>query len=645
MYGFMRLGVAVPMLRVADCTYNTEIILEQIKKGAEIGVQVLTFPELCITSYTCGDLFFQTHLLKSAEKSLEKILTETKNIQMVISVGLPVALGNQIFNCSALLYQGAILGVIPKTHLPNYNEFYEKRWFSSANDLLSNEVFLCGQKVPIGNDLIFTNTAMPECIIAVEICEDLWSPIPPSSSHSLYGATIILNPSASNELVGKHDYRKNLVCQQSSRCLSAYVYASAGIGESTQDTVFSGHSMIAENGAIVKETKRFERTSQLIFSDVDLERLVKDRQKNSGFMEHTRKAEGFRCYRTISFSMEQSTSSSLEKQLNINPFVPQGEMKTKRCEDIINIQVVGLARRMEHTHSSTMVVGISGGLDSTLALLVAVKACDYLELDHSHVLGITMPGFGTSDRTYYNALNLMTALGIRMKEISIKEAALLHFKDIEHDPSVHDVTYENTQARERTQILMDISNKENGFVVGTGDLSELALGWATYNGDHMSMYGVNSGVPKTLVRELVYWVATYGKLDKSSNEILLDVLETPISPELLPPDQDGKIMQKTEDIVGPYEIHDFFLYYIIRYGFSPAKILFLADKAFDGIYDHATLLKWLKNFYRRFFMQQFKRSCLPDGPKVGSVSLSPRGDWRMPTDAFARIWMDEVEKL
>ena len=644
MYGFMRLGVAVPTLRVADCTYNTEVILEQIQEGVQKGVQVLTFPELCITSYSCSDLFFQTPLLKSAEKSLERILVETKTLNMVISVGLPVSLGNQLFNCAALLYQGNILGVVPKTYLPNYNEFYEKRWFSSADDLISNEVVLCGQKVPIGNDLIFTNTAMPECKIAMEICEDLWSPIPPSSSHSLYGATIILNPSASNELAGKHDYRTNLVSQQSSRCVCAYAYASAGIGESTQDTVFSGHSMIAENGAIVKETKRFARTSQLIISDVDLEQLIKDRQKNTGFMEYTKKAEGFQYYRTIPFAMEE-TNTSLEKHININPFVPQGDNKAQRCEGIFNIQVVGLARRMEHTHSNTLVVGISGGLDSTLALLVAVKACDYLELDRSHVLGVTMPGFGTSDRTYYNALNLMNALGIRVKEIPIREAALQHFKDIEHDPSVHDVTYENTQARERTQILMDLSNKENGFVVGTGDLSELALGWATYNGDHMSMYGVNGGVPKTLVRELVNWVATHGALDKSSNDILLDVLDTPISPELLPPDQDGKINQKTEDIVGPYEIHDFFLYYIIRYGFAPAKILFLAEKAFNGIYDRATLLKWLKNFYRRFFMQQFKRSCLPDGPKVGSVSLSPRGDWRMPTDAFARVWMDEVEKL
>lgn len=647
MYGYVRVGAAVPKLKVADCIYNTEEILKSIEDAEKKQVQVLTFPELCITSYTCGDLFFQSSLLKGAENALCEILEKTKEKDMVITVGIPVSKDNQIFNCAVVLHKGKILGVVPKTFLPNYSEYYEERWFSSADDLISEEIILCGQKAPIGADLLFQAENIKNLKIGIEICEDLWCPIPPSSYQSLFGATLLLNPSASNELATKHEYRKALVAQQSSRCIAGYVYASAGIGESTQDVVFSGHSMICENGSFLKETKRFEQESQLIVADMDMEILSNDRRKNSSFMNHIRKPDSMRFYREIKFSLEEpSNIETFERTIKSKPFIPEdNEYLDQRCQDIFHIQVTGLARRISHTHAKSLVIGISGGLDSTLALLVAVKACDYLNLDRSHVIGVTMPGFGTTDRTYQNAITLMKYLGIETREISIREASLRHFKDINHDPSVHDVTYENTQARERTQILMDLANQQSGLVVGTGDLSELALGWATYNGDHMSMYGVNAGVPKTLVRVLVGWVAKYGELNEKANEILLDVLDTPVSPELLPPDEKGNINQKTEELVGPYELHDFFLYYVVRFGFSPAKILFLAEQAFKGEYDRETLLKWLKNFYRRFFAQQFKRSCLPDGPKVGSINLSPRGDWRMPTDASNQVWMEEVEKL
>ncbi|NLK36824.1 MAG: NAD(+) synthase [Epulopiscium sp.] len=647
MYGFVRVGAAVPKLKVSDCIYNTEEILKSIEEAQKKQIQVLTFPELCITAYTCGDLFFQTSLLETAKKSLQEIVEKTKSIDMLFTLGLPLALDNQIFNCAAVIYKGTILGIVPKTHIPNYCEFYEERWFAAAEDLVSEEILLCGQKVPIGSDLLFQSEQVANLKIGVELCEDLWNPIPPSSYQSLYGATLLLNLSASNELASKHEYRRALVAQQSSRTIGAYIYASAGIGESTQDAVFSGHSMIYENGILLKESQRFAREGQIIFADVDLELLANDRRKNSSFMNHTKRSDAQRFYREIKFSMEAAEKiDSLERVIKTKPFIPQqDESLDERCHDIFHIQVAGLARRAEHTNAQSLVIGISGGLDSTLALLVAVKACDFLGWERNRVLGITMPGFGTTDRTYQNALSLMQSLGIRVKEISIKDAALQHFKDIGHDPSLHNVTYENTQARERTQILMDIANQENGFVIGTGDLSELALGWATYNGDHMSMYGVNAGIPKTLVRVLVKWIAESGELEATANDILMDVLDTPVSPELLPPDESGKINQKTEEIVGPYELHDFFLYYVVRFGFSPAKILFLAETAFKGEYDRETLLKWLKNFYRRFFAQQFKRSCLPDGPKVGTINLSPRGDWRMPTDASNRVWMEEVEKL
>lgn len=646
MYGFIRIGAAVPKLKVADCAYNAEQILTLVKEAEKAQVKVLAFPELSITGYTCADLFFQQPLLHGAETALKEIAAATADSDMVLAIGVPVALDNQTFNCAALLCHGKILGLVPKTFIPNYSEFYEERWFSSSKDLISEEITFAGQRVPIGADLLFSADNVPGLKIALEICEDLWVPIPPSSYASLYGATILLNLSASNELASKPVYRKQLVSQQASRCLAAYVYASAGIGESTQDAVFSGHSIICENGSILSETEFFSKENQLIYNDIDLEILTNERRRHTTYMEQLSQPDAQRFYREISFRLNDTSFDTLARPVSDAPFVPSKYADLDgRCQNIFQIQVTGLARRMEHTHADTLVIGISGGLDSTLALLVAVKACDYLGISRSHVVGVTMPGFGTTDRTYHNALELMRSLGIQMREISIRDAALQHFKDIGHDPSIHDVTYENTQARERTQILMDLANKMNGLVVGTGDLSELALGWATYNGDHMSMYGVNAGVPKTLVRVLVNWVAQSGSLGETASDILLDVLDTPISPELLPPDQEGKINQKTEDLVGPYELHDFFLFQILRFGFHPEKVLYLAQQAFQERYDRETLLKWLKNFYRRFFIQQFKRSCLPDGPKIGALCLSPRSDWRMPTDASSRLWLEEVEKL
>lgn len=646
MYGFIRTAAAVPKLKVADCIYNTDEILNIIEEAYKKDVKILAFPELSITSYTCADLFAQTTLIEYAEKSLERIAEFSKDKDMFITVGLPVCCDNQTFNCIAAISKGKILGLIPKTCLPNYSEFYEERWFASSADIISDEITICGQTVPIGADILFTAENIKNLTIGIEVCEDLWSPIPPSSYQSIFGATIIINGSASNELATKHEYRRNLVSQQSSRCICGYIYSSAGTGESTQDTVFSGHSMICENGNMLSESKRFLKEGSIIISDIDIELLANDRKKNTSFMTQLRKNEGPVFFRTVKFTLGENSIDNFYRTVKTAPFVPDNNiMLNERCEDIFNIQVTGLSKRITHTNSKALVVGISGGLDSTLALLVAVKACDYIGLDRKCVHGITMPGFGTTDRTYNNALNLMKSLGITLKEISIKDAAIQHFKDIGHDINIHDVTYENTQARERTQILMDYANKEYGMVIGTGDLSELALGWATYNGDHMSMYGVNGGIPKTLVRVLVKWVAENETLGEGAAEILFDVLDTPVSPELLPPDKDGNINQKTEEIVGPYELHDFFLYYVVRFGFTPAKILFLAEKAFNGKYTRETLIKWIKNFYRRFFAQQFKRSCLPDGPKVGTINLSPRGDWRMPSDAVGRIWLDEAEKL
>ena len=646
MYGYVRVGAAVPRLKLADCTYNKEQIVTMAKEAAAKGIRVLTFPELCITGYTCADLFMQRPLLVAAEKTIKAIASETADLNVFIVVGAPVPLDSQAFNCAVAIYKGEILGMVPKTHLPNYSEFAEERWFSSADDILVDRIRYAGQEVPIGSDLLFAAAGIPDLKIGIEICEDLWVPIPPSSYQALYGATVLLNLSASNELSGKAHYRRRMVAQHSSSCMASYVYVSAGIGESTQDAVFGGHSLICENGEIFAETERFAQNNQLIYADIDLDILTNERRRHTTFLSHLQKAEMHRMYRLITFDMEEPESlEHWSRPLTSAPFHPAADEVDEHCKDIFSIQTAGLARRMEHTHSDSLVIGISGGLDSTLALLVCVKACDFLGIDRSHVLGVTMPGFGTTDRTYQNALTLMKSLGITMKEIPIRDAVTQHFKDIEHDMSLHNVTYENAQARERTQILMDLANKHNGLVVGTGDLSELALGWATYNGDHMSMYGVNGGIPKTLIRVLVNWVATNGEVDAAASAALLDVLDTPISPELLPPDASGNINQKTEDLVGPYELHDFFLYHILHNAYRPAKVLWLAEKAFAGEYDRETLLKWLKNFYRRFFIQQFKRSCLPDGPKVGEISLSPRGDWRMPTDAFSRVWMDEVEKL
>lgn len=651
MFNYAKIGVSVPPVKVADCISNTKNILIEIEKLYKEKVQVALFPELCITGYTCQDLFFQTQLLKTAENCVIQLLEDTKDLDILICIGVPVSVDNQLFNCMAMLYKGELLGLPTKTYLPNYNEFYEERWFSSSVNLITDNVYYANQNAPIGADLIFCDKNNSLLQIGVEICEDLWTSIPPSSYLVQQGATIILNGSASNELATKSDYRKNLLSQQSSRCICAYAYSSAGKGESTQDTVYSGHSMIYENGFCLSEIEPFEETTYII-SHIDLELIHNERKKQNTFMSIQHSEILQKKYRKIYFNSNYKLDNSDYKNheffrtVNKKPFTPEeNDLLNKRCQHILTMQKVALSRRFEHTHSDKLVIGISGGLDSTLALLVATLTCDYLKIPRSTVLGITMPGFGTTDRTYQNAINLMKALEISIDEIPIADSVLQHFKDIKHDKDLHNITYENSQARERTQILMNIANQKNGIVVGTGDLSELALGWATYNGDHMSMYGINAGIPKTLVQVLVKWVALNGDLAEEPSKILLDVLDTPVSPELLPPDDSGNIKQKTEDVVGPYELHDFFIYQVLRYGFSPKKVLFLANTAFEGIYDSETILKWLKNFYRRFFMQQFKRSCLPDGVKIGSICLSPRGDLRMPTDAFADIWLKELEEL
>ena len=623
--GFVRVAAAVPQLKVADCAFNLKQILSLAKQAEQEKVQVLCFPELCITGYTCGDLFFQRQLLHDAEKALSQLLLDTLGLSCVVIVGMPVRTGNTLFNVALVIQGGRILGAVPKTYIPNSNEFYEKRWFSPS-DAGPEKIVIDGHELPFGTNLLFSDKKFA---FAIEICEDLWAPIPPSSQHAMHGAEIIFNLSASNELVGKSNYRRQLVEQQSARCLSGYVYASAGTGESTTDLVFAGNAYVAENGYILKESEAFKQDSQLIVTEIDVERLQATRLRNSNF-ELGKSSE---TYRTIEIEEAHYKHFSLKRVFEKYPFVPQGEQRNENCETIFSIQTAGLAKRWKHTQAHSLVVGISGGLDSTLALLVCVKTADLLAYDRKRIIGITMPGFGTTGRTYKNALGLMESLGITMREISIKAACLQHFEDINHNPDTQDVTYENAQARERTQILMDIANQQNALVVGTGDLSELALGWATYNGDHISMYGVNSGVPKTLVRHLVDWAAE--QMDDKTKAILKDVLDTPVSPELLPAGDDGKIAQKTEDIVGPYELHDFFLFYLLRFGFSVNKIYFLAKEAFKGDYSDMEIKKWLRIFIRRFFSQQFKRSCMPDGPKVGTVNLSPRGDWRMPSDAVA----------
>ena len=633
--GFIKVAAATPKVTVADPAANAEKISELMEETARCGAKIIVFPELCITAYTCGDLFLQETLLKEAKQALLAVTEKTKTVDAIVFVGLPLEHNGKLYNVAAALNKGKILGFVPKTHLPNYGEFYEARHFEPGMKQVEYVSFLPGIKLPIGTEQLFCCEEMPQLRIAAEICEDVWSPNPPSIAHAMAGANVIVNLSASDEVTGKDIYRESLIFGQSARLLCGYIYANAGDGESTQDVVYSGHNLIAENGIVLKRAKRF--VNETIYSELDIFRLNTERRRMTTFQVKNEN------YVNQSFSLKVE-DTSLTRFIDSAPFVPGNKTdRDKRCEEILMIQSMGLKKRLEHTHCKNAVVGISGGLDSTLALLVTVRAFDLLSMEHSHITAVTMPGFGTTDRTYDNAVGLIRCLGADLKEISIKDAVRTHFRDIGQDESVHDVTYENGQARERTQILMDLANKNGGMVIGTGDMSELALGWATYNGDHMSMYGVNASVPKTLVRHLVHYYAdTCG--DATLTKVLLDVLDTPVSPELLPP-ENGKIAQKTEDIVGPYELHDFFLYYVLRFGYAPAKIFRLAKLAFADIYAQETILKWLKTFYRRFFMQQFKRSCLPDGPKVGTVAVSPRGDLRMPSDASWASWQRQLEEL
>lgn len=645
--GFIKVAAAIPSVRVADCAYNIQQIENMMAMADGQGAEIICFPELSVTAYTCQDLFQQQLLLDEAEASLLKILEFSLGLSITAIIGVPLACENRLFNCAAVIQKGRIYGIVPKTFLPNYKEFYEQRWFTSAAMLgEGREVRFCGQSVPLSNRLLFTTT---HCTFGIEICEDLWAPIPPSSYLALRGADIIFNLSASNELIGKNTYLQSLLSGQSARLLSGYVYAGSGYGESTQDLVFSGRAFIYENGHLLARADRFAMKEQLIYSEIDVERLRMERKVNTTYTSHYTDF-GHAQFREVELdAYKTNVPFSLTRPVNPHPFVPKGHDLALRCEEILSIQSEALARRIEHTGAKTVVVGISGGLDSTLALLVCVHAFDRLGRDRRGIVGITMPGFGTTDRTYTNAVNLMKELGVTIREINIAEAVRLHFRDIGHDIDVHDLTYENAQARERTQILMDAAGQTQGFVVGTGDLSELALGWATYNGDQMSMYGVNASIPKTLVRHLVRWAAD-NMADEASRITLLDIVDTPISPELIPAGENGEIRQVTEDLVGPYELHDFFLYQTLRYGFRPQKVFYLAQRAFDGsndagVYSDEVILKWLRVFYRRFFSQQFKRSCMPDGPKVGSCSLSPRGDWRMPSDACVDAWMRDLDAL
>ena len=639
-YGFVKVAAAVPLVQVADCFYNIEKIEGLMRQASEKGVQIIAFPELSVTGYTCLDLFAQQTLLDGAEEALLQLVSNTADLDILTIVGLPLGAENRLINAAVVFQKGAIRGVVPKTYLPNYKEFQEQRWFTSVTELRESTISIGEEEYPMGSHLLFRSGRLTA---GIEICEDLWVPVPPSSLLAMEGANIIFNLSASNELIGKHAYLRSLICQQSARCMAGYVYASSGFGESSTDLVFAGNGIIAENGNLLTESPRFTMEEQLVISEIDIETLQNDRQVNTSFMYGTSGLPKEKA-QVVDFQVRIPDGFSLTRPVDPHPFTPSGEALKERCEEIFHIQVAGLAKRLVHAHAQTAVVGISGGLDSTLALLVTVMTFDALKMPRGQIIGITMPGFGTTDRTYTNACDLIRSLGVTLKEIPIKEACLQHFRDIDHDPSVHDVTYENSQARERTQLLMDVANQKNGLVIGTGDLSELALGWATYNGDHMSMYGVNGSIPKTLVKYLVEWVANH-KVDDASRLTLLDIVDTPISPELIPADENGNIKQKTEDLVGPYELHDFFLYHFLRFGSHPSKIYFLAQKAFAGIYDNATVKKWLYTFFRRFFQQQFKRSCLPDGPKVGSVSLSPRGDWRMPSDAVSRLWLEEIERI
>lgn len=696
--GFIKVAAGTPNVQVADCEFNAAEIIKMVREMEAEGARVMVFPELCITAYTCGDLFWQENLLEEAKVQLMRIAEETADVDAIIFVGLPLEYKGKLYNVAAGLNHGEILGFVPKTYLPNYNEFYEARYFTSGEDVdgtvtirrseyglhhdeemtdedvefgLEAEVEALEEEdsfeeleeideepdyidedeteefdevdVPISSNILFICQEMPKLKIAAEICEDLWVPNPPSVGHAYHGANLIVNLSASDEVVGKDSYRKSLVSAQSARLLCGYIYATAGEGESTQDVVYGGHNLIAENGTILAESRRF--VNGALYADLDIHRLDNERRRMTTcrFVPDLAPEGQDVFYNEVYFNAGRGVTP-LTRKFDSRPFVPGiKEERERRCDEILNIQAMGLKKRLAHIHCQNAVIGLSGGLDSTLALLVTVRAFDMLGMPREKITAVTMPCFGTTDRTYNNACQLSECLGATLKEVNIREAVNLHFRDIGHDPEVHDVTYENGQARERTQILMDIANQSGGIVIGTGDLSELALGWATYNGDHMSMYAVNASVPKTLVRHLVRYYADTCE-DAKLSEILLDILDTPVSPELLPP-KDGVISQKTEDLVGPYELHDFFLYYMLRWTFPPKKIFRLAQNAFAGEYDDETILKWLKTFYRRFFMQQFKRSCLPDGPKVGSAAVSPRGDLRMPSDACSRLWLEELETL
>lgn len=662
-YGYVKVASAIPAVRVGDVAYNVEQIENLVIQAEGKGVEVIVFPELSLTGYTCQDLFRQQLLLDRVEQGVMRLMDFTRKLDIIAIVGAPIPVGNLLLNCAVVIQKGHVLGMVPKFYLPNYSEFYEKRWFASAQDLRDMELRYAGNVVNMTADVQLFRTA-DGVLFGIEICEDVWAPAPPSNKLALAGADIVFNLSASDELIGKHDYLKSLLSQQSARTMTGYVYSSCGFGESTQDVVYGGNAMIYENGKLLAEAARFSLEPQMMMTQIDVEKLRSERRGNSTYVNAQRNVKfslldkqfGIRII--DAFPKEMEREFNLERTISPHPFIPAMEDMEVSCEEIFNIQVMGLVKRLVHTHAETVVIGISGGLDSTLALLVCVKAFDRLKRSRKGIVGVTMPGFGTTGRTYNNAMELMRSLGITVKEVSIVDAVTQHFEDINHDISVHDVTYENSQARERTQVLMDMANKLNGMVVGTGDLSELALGWATYNGDHMSMYGVNASVPKTLIRYLVNYVAQR-EVDDRSAQTLQDIIDTPISPELIPADEMGNIQQKTEDLVGPYELHDFFLYYFLRFGFSPKKIFMLAKNAFienkskrvklgpndPETYDEETIKKWLRVFVRRFFSQQFKRSCLPDGPKVGSVSLSPRGDWRMPSDAMAVMWMQDAENM
>ena len=634
-HGFIKVAAVTPDIRVADVAYNQEQIIEKMKEAAKLGAKLIVFPELCVTGYTCSDLFEHEILLNAAKQALFEIAEETKEIDALVFVGVPLAVDGKLYNVATAMNQGKILGLTSKTFLPNYGEFYEMRQFTPGPKT-DREILVNGEKIPFGPNLLFQAKEMEELVVSAEICEDVWSPIPPSIQAAMEGATVIVNCSASDETIGKGRYRRELIQGQSARLIAGYIYANAGEGESTTDLVFGGHNIIAENGSVLAESKRFE--NGITCAELDLHRLTSERRRNTTFQLSEE-----RILPRISFSIKKE-ETGLTRTFPSRPFVPSSETeRAYRCEEILTIQAMGLKKRLAHTHAGCAVVGISGGLDSTLALLVTARAFELLGLDKKQIIAVTMPCFGTTDRTYQNACKMTVKLGATLKEVPIADAVNIHFRDIDHDPENHDVTYENSQARERTQVLMDIANAHGGMVIGTGDMSELALGWATYNGDHMSMYGVNASVPKTLVRHLVKYAADVAE-DKELSEVLYDVLDTPVSPELLPP-KDGEIAQKTEDLVGPYELHDFYLYYMLRFGYGPEKIYRLALQTFDGEYDAATIKKWLQTFCRRFFSQQFKRSCLPDGPKVGTVALSPRGDLRMPSDACATIWLKEAERL